>query len=34
MRLFRQRTWGDWPGVFDAVTGALREWIEAQKQIE
>jgi Flp pilus assembly protein TadD len=28
MRLFRQSTWGDWAGVFERVTEALREQAE------
>ncbi len=28
MRLFRQSTWGDWPGVFDRLTEALRQQVQ------
>jgi Flp pilus assembly protein TadD len=31
MRLFRQRAPGDWPGVFEAIAGALRARIEARR---
>ena len=29
MRLFRQRAWGDWEGVFERLTATLRQQIEA-----
>ena len=28
MRLFRQSAWGDWPGVFERLTEALRQHVE------
>ena len=29
MRLFRQSAWGDWAGVFERLTEALRQQVEA-----
>jgi hypothetical protein len=28
VRLFRQQTHGDWPGVLDRVAGEVRGWLE------
>ncbi len=32
MRLFRQSRWGDWPGVFERMTDALRHRLESVQQ--
>ena len=32
MRLFRQTAWGDWPGVFERLTEALRQRVVADYQ--
>jgi hypothetical protein len=31
MRLFRQKTAGDWAGVFEEIETALREWLAAKE---
>jgi hypothetical protein len=33
MRLFRQSAWGDWAGVFERLTEALRQEVEAAQGI-
>jgi hypothetical protein len=33
MRLFRQSAWGDWAGVFERLTEALRQQVEAAQGI-
>jgi hypothetical protein len=33
MRLFRQSTWGDWTSVFERLTEALRQQVEAVQGI-
>ncbi len=33
MRLFRQRTWGDWSEVFGRITGELQKWLSAAAQL-
>ncbi|MGY3585704.1 Flp pilus assembly protein TadD [Bradyrhizobium sp. USDA 4341] len=31
LRLFRQRAWGDWTGVFDSASAELLKWVNARR---